>query len=134
MKGKVSKRVSRTVLKLSIAITGKNIEEFAGEIRIGADSWRRIGILTFSGDVKRNPKLTYKRIQTHFEKKYEVQFGYGTIIQLVVSRSKAIFGAIKTVCERARKVLEATDERPSHLEVQLCELKGASNIANYLQC
>ena len=67
------------------------MEEFAGEIRIAADSWRRIGILTFTGDVKRNPKLTYKRIQTHLEKKYEVQFGCGTIVQLVVSRSKGVF-------------------------------------------
>ena len=107
LKRKVPKRVSRTVLKYPDI--GKSIEEFARENRIGADSWRRTGILTFSGNVKRGPKLTYKRIQAHLQEKYGVQFGYGTIVQLCCVKNKRklsakrYFGVAKIVSKRARK-------------------------------
>ena len=107
LKRKVPKRVSRTVLKYPNI--GQDIENFARESRIGADSWRRTGILTFSGNVKRGPKLTYKRIQEHLKEKYGVHFGYGTIVQLCCVKnkrklsSKRYFGAAKIVSKRARK-------------------------------
>ena len=47
-------RVSKTVQRYPDI--GKAIEDFAIERRIGADSWRRTGLLTFSGNVKRGPK------------------------------------------------------------------------------
>ena len=40
------------------------------------------------------------------------------LYNLLCQDQKRYFGAVKTVCERARKVLGATHERPSHLEVQ----------------
>ena len=50
LKRKVPNRVSRTLLKLpDIA---RDIESFARENRVGADSWRRTGVSTFSGNVK----------------------------------------------------------------------------------
>jgi hypothetical protein len=42
-------RVSKTVQKYPDI--GKAIEDFAWERRIGADSWRGTGLLTFSGNV-----------------------------------------------------------------------------------
>ena len=107
LKRKVPKRVSRTVLKYPNI--GKSIEEFAQENRIGADSWRRTGILIFSGNVKRGPKLTYKRIQAHLQEKYGVRFRYGTIVQLCCVKNerklsaKRYFGAAKIVSKHARK-------------------------------
>ncbi|CAB3997450.1 Hypothetical predicted protein [Paramuricea clavata] len=107
LKRKVPNRVSRTLLKYPDI--GKDIEKFARENRIGADSWRRTGILTFSGNVKRGPKVTYKRIKEHLEEKYGVRFGYGTIVQLCCVRNrrrlsaKRYFGVAKIVSRRARK-------------------------------
>lgn len=107
LRRKVPNRVSRTLLKYPDI--GKDIEKFARENRIGADSWRRTGILTFSGNVKRGPKVTYKRIKEHLEEKYGVRFGYGTIVQLCCVRNrrrlsaKRYFGVAKIVSRRARK-------------------------------
>ena len=107
LKRKVPKRVSKTVLKYPNI--GKDIEKFARNNRIGADSWRRTGVLTFSGDVKRGPKQTYKRIQAHLQEKYGVPFGYGTVVQLCCVNNKRklsakrYFGAAKIVSKRARK-------------------------------
>ena len=42
---------------------GKVIEEFVEETNIGADAWRRTGVLTFDGNMKVKEKVTYKRIQ-----------------------------------------------------------------------
>ena len=107
LKRKVPKRVSRTLLKYPNI--GKDIENFARENRIGADSWRRTGILTFSGNVKCGPKLTYKPIKEYLGKKYGVRFGYGTIVQLCCVKNKRklsakrYFGAAKIVLKHARK-------------------------------
>jgi hypothetical protein len=65
-------RVGKTVQKYPDI--GKAIEEFAIERRIGADSWRRTGLLTFSGNVKRGPKLTYCRIKDYLEEKFSTKF------------------------------------------------------------
>ena len=59
------------------------------------------------GNVKRGPKLTYKRIQAHLQEKYGVPFGYGTVVQLCCVKrklsAKRYFGAAKIVLKRARK-------------------------------
>ncbi|CAB4005889.1 Chromatin modification-related YNG2 [Paramuricea clavata] len=107
LKRKVPNRVSKTVLKYPNI--GKDIEKFARENPIGADSWRKTGLLTFSGNTKRGPKLTYKRIQAHLEEKYGVRFGYGTVVQLCCVKNKRklsakrYFGVAKIVSKRARK-------------------------------
>ena len=99
--------MSRTLLKFPNI--GRDIETFARDNRVGADSWRRTGVLTFSGNVKRGPKVTYMQIKEHLEKKYGVHFGYGTIVQLCCVKNKRrlsakrYFGVAKIVSRRARK-------------------------------
>ena len=86
LKRKVPKSVSKTLRKFPNI--GKDIEAFAKENRIGADAWRRTGVLTFSGNLKRGPKITYNRIKQHLEKKYCTKIAYGTIVQLCLAHNK----------------------------------------------
>ena len=78
LKRKVPARISKTLKKYPNI--GKDIERFARQNRIGADSWRRTGLLTFSGNVKKGPKLTYNRLRTYLEDKYKTKFSYGTVV------------------------------------------------------
>lgn len=107
LRRRLPKRVSRTLQKYPDI--GTDIEECVRENRVGADSWRRTGVLTFTGNARRGPKVTYNRIKSHLEKKYGTRFGYGTIVQLCCARNKRrlsakrYFGAAKIVSRRARK-------------------------------
>lgn len=107
LRRKVPPRVSKTLSKYPNI--GKDIERFARDNRIGADSWRRTGLLTFSGNTKKGPKLTYNRIRRYLEDKYKTTFSYGTIVQLCCARNKRrqsakrYWGAAKIVSRRARK-------------------------------
>ena len=66
-------------------------------------------MLTFSGNTRKGPKLTFSRIKEYLEKKYNTNFGYGTIVQLCMVRNKRRFsskrywGAAKILSQRARK-------------------------------
>ena len=42
---------------------GETIESYVSECNVGADAWRRTGILTFDGNIKIREKVTYGRIQ-----------------------------------------------------------------------
>ncbi|CAB3988493.1 Chromatin modification-related YNG2 [Paramuricea clavata] len=107
LKRRAPKSVSKTLTKYPNI--GKDIEEFAKDCRIGADSWRRTGVLTFSGNTRRGQKLTFNRLKEYLEKKYNTKFGYGTIVQLCMVRnkrrlsSKRYWGAAKILSRRARK-------------------------------
>lgn len=85
------------------------MEEFVESKKVGADAWRRTGLLTFDGDRKRGKKVTYKGIKEHLEKKYETKIGYGSIVQLCAVRNKRLMsskryrGEAKITCRRARK-------------------------------
>ena len=50
---------------------------------MGADAWRRTGVLTFDGNRTRGKQVTYKAIQDHLQEKYWCKIGYGTVVQLV---------------------------------------------------
>ena len=127
LKRKVPKKVSKTLRRFpNIA---KDIELFAKQNRIWADSRRRTrmltfsgnsrkgpkltymrtGMLTFSGNFRKGPKLTYMRIKKHLEDKYGTKFGYGTIVQLCCSKnkrhlsSKRYWNAARIMSRRARK-------------------------------
>ena len=78
IKKKAFKKVSRTLAKyLNL---GRDIEEYVKSKRIGADQWRRTGVLTFDSNVRKNgPKVTYRRIQKHLEGKYKSKLGCGTM-------------------------------------------------------
>ena len=107
LRRRLPKRVSRNLQKYPDI--GTDIEECVRENRVGADSWRRTGVLTFTGNARRGPKVTYNGIKSHLEKKYGTRFGYGTIVQLCCARNKRrlsakrYFGAAKIVSRRARK-------------------------------
>jgi hypothetical protein len=86
LRRKVPPRVSKTLLRYPNI--GKDSERFARENRIGADSWRCTGLLTFSGNTRKGPKLTYNRICKYLEDKYKTTFSYGMIVQLCCARNK----------------------------------------------
>ena len=67
---------------------GESIENFVQSCNVGADAWRRTGVLTFDGNVKVQQKSTYKRIQHHLQEKYGRPFSYGTVVELCVARNK----------------------------------------------
>lgn len=110
LKRGVTKRVSKVIQKYPNI--GKDIEDYVREQKVGADAWRRTGVLTFSyGKNQENSglKVTYKRIKEHLEKKYQTKFSHGTIVQLCVARNKRRIsakryqGVAKVTCRRAWK-------------------------------
>ena len=76
---------------------------------MGADAWRRTGVLTFDGNRTRGKKVTYKGIQEHLQEKYGCKIGYGTVVQLCVIQSKQSIsvkryrGDAKITCRKSRK-------------------------------
>lgn len=56
--------------------------------RVGADAWRRTGVATFDGNLKRGPRVTYQRIKELLQERYATKFSYGAIVQLSVVRTK----------------------------------------------
>ena len=83
---KLSKRTSK-VLRDCPNI-GKTIESFVEDHQVGADAWRRMGVLTFDGNSKLKDKVTYKKIQKHLETVYGRKFAFGTVVELCVPRNK----------------------------------------------
>ena len=88
---------------------GSTIENYVKSAGVGAESWRRTGILTFDGNRKVEKKATFSRIKEHLERVYQRRFGYGTVVQLCVARNKRRLsasrykGLAKVTCRRARK-------------------------------
>lgn len=74
---------------------GNTIEEFVRKRGVGADSWRRTGVLTFDGNRRVGKKVTFRSIQTHLQAKYKRNFSYGTVVQLCVPRNKRRQSAIR---------------------------------------
>lgn len=67
---------------------GSVIEEYVRSCGVGADKWRRTGVLTFDGNQKINKKVTFEGIREHLHKTYGRTFSYGTVLQLCIARSK----------------------------------------------
>ena len=88
---------------------GKVIEDFVSECNIGADSWRRTGVLTFDGNCKLPQKVTYERIRMHLQDVYKRHFSYGSVVQLCMARNKRRLsakrysGIARVTTRRARK-------------------------------
>lgn len=55
---------------------------------IGADKWRRTGVYTFSGDTKKEKRMTFKKLHEKLSDHYKELFSYGIVVQLCVSRNK----------------------------------------------
>ena len=99
---------------------GETIESFVSDANVGADAWRRTGVLTFDGNSKVKQKVTYGRIQQHLQEKYKHKFSYGTVIQLCVARNKRrrssanYKGVAKVTTRRARKGFELKYNPDNH--------------------
>ena len=102
---KKSKKVKRFVTQFTDI--GKTIENFVEQRSVGADAWRRIGVLTFDGNRPVKEKVTYFKIKKHLEAVYKHTFAYGTVVQLCVPRNKRRFSA-----KRYRGIAKVTTCQP----------------------
>ena len=88
---------------------GQTIENYVKSAAVGADSWRRTGVLTFDGNRKVQKKPTFNRMKEHLEMVYGRKFGYGTVVELCVARNKRrktssrYRGLARVTCRIARK-------------------------------
>ena len=69
----LSRKVSKAVrgVLLECPNIGKDIETFVSERNVGADAWRRTGVLTFDGNRKIKEKVTYEWIRQHLQLLYK---------------------------------------------------------------
>lgn len=107
LKRRVPPAISR--LQKKFPSIGKDMEEFVESKKVGADAWRRTGLLTFDGERKRGKKVSYQSIKEHLEGKYGTKLGYGSIVQLCYARNKRhqssrrYQNVARITCRRARK-------------------------------
>jgi len=64
------------------------MEEYVEQRSIGADAWRRTGVLTFDGNKEVQGKVSYGRIQEHLQKVFQRKFSYGTVVELCVAHNR----------------------------------------------
>jgi len=99
---------------------GKDIENFVKSRGVGAEQWRRTGVLTFDGNRKVGQKVTFSRIKEHLEELYDTKFSYGTVVQMCVARNRRrkaaanYQGVAHVTCRRARKGFEIKYNPDSH--------------------
>ena len=99
---------------------GKEIEDFVQECNIGADRWRRTGVLTFDGNTRVKQKVTYERIRLHLQDLYKRKFSYGTVVQLCIARNcrrrsaQRYRGVARVTSRRARKGFQLKYNPDSH--------------------
>ena len=111
---------------------GKVIEEYVQSRNVGADAWRRTGVLTFDGNRKVKEKATYTGIQSHLENVFKRKIGFGTVVQLCVARnkrrlsSKRYQGAAKVTSRRARKGFQLKYNPDTHWSAAL--YRGLSHV------
>ena len=104
---KVSKRTSKILL--DCPNIGQTIESFVQDHQVGADAWRRTGVLTFDGNTKIKNKVTYQKIQDHLQVVYNKKISFGSVVELCVARnkrrcsSKRYRGLAQVTSRRARK-------------------------------
>ena len=56
---------------------GEVMEKYAEACDVGADRWRRTGLLTFGGDQKKEKRLTYRRLQEYLKTYYGEHISLG---------------------------------------------------------
>ena len=119
---------------------GEKIEYLVKFNDVGADAWRRTGVLMFDGNVTSTQKVTYEKIQKHIESIYKCHISYGTIVQLCVARNmrhrsaERYKGVAKVTTRRARKGFQLKYNPDFHWSNALysllnsLQLKDGSNI------
>lgn len=85
LRRRISKKVKGIVT--DFPEIGKTIEEFVKSCNVGADAWRRTGVLTFDGNSNVKQKVTYERIRQYLQSHYGRCFSYGAVVQLCVARN-----------------------------------------------
>ena len=111
---------------------GKVVEEYVSNHNVGADSWRRTGVLTFDGNKRLPQKVTYERIRLHLQNVYKRHFSYGSVVQLCVARnrrrlsSKNYRGVAQVTTRRARKGFTLKYNPDTHWSVAF--YKGLNSI------
>ena len=91
-------------------------EKFVEECNVGADAWRRTGLLTFDSNVKVGKKCTYKRIQEHLQSVYNRKFSYGTVVQLCAVRNRRCLSAKRY--EGVAQSHQSSSKKRIHVEVE----------------
>jgi len=121
---------------------GTTIELYVSDCNVGADSWRRTGVLTFNGNLEVREKATYGRLQQYLEEKYNHKLSYGTVAQLCVARNKRrrsaknYKGVAKVTTRRACKGFELKYNPDKHWSsalyqnLNIIEYTDGSNICN----
>ena len=61
---------------------GNEIEKYVQDSNIGADAWRRTGILTFNSNKREKKKEIYELIRQHLMKVYKHSFSFGCIVEI----------------------------------------------------
>ena len=99
---------------------GEVIEANVQERNVGADAWRRTGVLTFDGNIKVKQKVTLNRIREHLQSVYKRHFSHGSVVQLCVARNKRrrsaqrYKGVARVTCRRACKGFQLKFNPDSH--------------------
>ena len=129
----LSRRAPKRVSKIlqDCPDIGKTIERFVEERQVGADAWRRTGVLTFDGNTCLKEKVTYNRIRQHLQTVYNRHFAYGSVVQLCIARNKRRLSAkrykgIAKVTRRARKGFSIRYNPDAHWSAAL--YKGLNSV------
>ena len=101
------------------------MEKYVQERNIGADAWRRTGVLTFDGNTRVKTKVTYERLRQHLMSIYKRHFSYGSVVQLCIARNcrrrsaQRYKGVAKITSRRARKGFQLKFNPDSHWSAAL---------------
>ena len=121
---------------------GRVVEEYVQERSVGADAWRRTGMLTFDGNKAVKEKVTFSRIQEYLQSVYKRKFSYGTVVQLCVARNRRhrsasrYKGVAQVTCRRARKGFQLRYNPDNHWSAAMyrglshLQYKDGSNVVN----
>ena len=64
------------------------MNHYAEQCDVGADKWRRTGQFTFGGELKKDKRLTFKRLQVFLEEHYKEKSSLGTVVKLCAKKHK----------------------------------------------
>ena len=140
--GRKRGRKTNTILTTFPEI-GQEIEKYVEGQSVGADAWRRTGILTFDGNSKSvEQKVTYDRIRQHLQDVYGRHFSYGTVVELCVARNRKRRSALRykgvaqVTSRRARKGFQLKYNPDNHWSAALykglnfCQFTDGAQILN----
>ena len=104
----MSRRVLKKTSKLIEAFPhiGEMIEDYVKDHNVGADSWRRTGVLTFDSNAHLKEKVTYGKIKKYLESALCRNIAYGTVVELCIPRNNR-----RRSAKRYRSLAQVTTRR-----------------------